>query len=147
MIQWTCRQCGEPLEAPESLAHEDLACARCGLEQPVGGVVEALAAAARAASAPARSTDDGVIDAARRRLELERIAARPTLRAALRQTAWGLGIYIVMSIGVAVVEIGSMLQGVDLGIMAPLVWLGWLIGAVWLLCGVIRALLAGARMI
>lgn len=143
MIHWNCQQCGEALEAPESMAGDRLGCARCGMEQPVGGGVHEALTAAMASDTESPQPADARIAAARRELELERIEARPVLRAALKQIAWALAAYLVLSVGMAFIASGpGLLDTMSVGVSIL-----WLLAAVWLVGGVVRALLAGARMI
>lgn len=53
MIRWKCRQCGEGMEAPESMASDLIQCGRCcGMERVPGG--EAPATKRRSAAPAAR---------------------------------------------------------------------------------------------
>lgn len=153
MIRWKCRQCGEGLEAPESLAGDRLACTRCGLDQRVGGGV--IQDVTRVVDQLHRSTDAEMASliAAETQVRRDRVRHRPALRTAVAQIGLGLSVYIVCS-----VLLGFLLFSVEyldaddprlrsVSIAAAVMSIFWLLGLAWFIGGVIRALFAASKML
>lgn len=147
MIHWTCRQCGEGMEAPESMAGGVIPCPQCGMGNTVP--VSLCEAVESRANRPAQIQ----IVEAQERLELERIAHRPALRRALAQTAVGIAVWVLFSValGLALAAVnlaqarGETHEGLTAA--AALLSLASVLGLAWFIGGIVRALLALSRMI
>lgn len=152
MIRWRCRQCGEALEAPDSMRNDYLDCANCGTTQPVGGDLSPALVTAAQELKPS-SLENASLLAAEIGVRRDRVQHRPALRKALAQTAVGLTVAVLFMIG-ATLATGSLVmarsRGVetdDLEAATALLSIGWMLGIAWFVGGIIRALFAASKML